>query len=233
MILKEQGYIDAEGSFIIIIDRNKKRKLGWRVQSSFQIGLHIRDVDLIKEFSQYLGGIGSIHINLVKNKVRYSIDSSKDLIKLFKHFEKFPLLTQKAADSILFKQVVDLINNKEHLTLEGINKIVNIKASMNLGLSDMLKSEFQNNNSVKRPVINSDNIDIPNNWIGRIRSVRYRTAPDLHWVVSGEGCFDVRITKSTSHFTGYRVQLRLRARRGSILYYVKYDSYLNMKEIQI
>lgn len=36
---------------------------------------------------------------------------------------------------------------------------------MNLGLSDMLKSEFQNNNSVKRPVINSDNIDIPNNWI--------------------------------------------------------------------
>lgn len=57
------GYIDAEGSFIIIIDRNKKRKLGWRVQASFQIGLHIRDVDLIKEFSQYLGGIGSIHIN--------------------------------------------------------------------------------------------------------------------------------------------------------------------------
>lgn len=125
------------------------------------------------------------------------LDSSKDdKAKLFKHFEKFPLLTQKAADSILFKQVVDLINNKEHLTLEGINKIVNIKASMNLGLSDMLKSEFQNNNSVKRPVINSDNIDIPNNWIAGF--------------VSGEGCFDVRITKSTSHFTGYRVQLRLR-----------------------
>lgn len=128
--------------------------------------------------------------------MRYEIDSSKDLIKLFKHFEKFPLLTQKAADSILFKQVVDLRNNKEHLTLEGINKIVNIKASMNLGLSDMLKSEFQNNNYVKRPVINSDNIDIPNNWIAGF--------------VSGEGCFDVRITKSTSHFTRYRVQLRLR-----------------------
>jgi hypothetical protein len=103
--------------------------------------------------------------NTYKFRKRYSIDSSKDLIKLFQHFEKFPLLTQKAADSILFKQVVDLINNKglPHLTLEGINKIVNIKASMNLGLSDMLKSEFQNNNSVKRPVINTDNIDIPNN----------------------------------------------------------------------
>jgi hypothetical protein len=31
---------------------------------------------------------------------------------------------------------------KSHLTIDGLNKIINIKASMNLGLSDFLKSEF-------------------------------------------------------------------------------------------
>lgn len=37
------GLIDAEGSFSIIIDKKINRKVGWRIQSKFQIGLHIRD----------------------------------------------------------------------------------------------------------------------------------------------------------------------------------------------
>lgn len=54
------------------------------------------------------------------------------------------------------KQAVKLVNNKAHLTVEGLNKIVNIKASINLGLSDMLKSEFAG--YTPRPVINCDNV---------------------------------------------------------------------------
>ena len=50
--------------------------------------------------------------------------------------EKYPLLTQKAADFILFKQVLDLIKEKDNLSIEGISKIINIKASMNLGISE-------------------------------------------------------------------------------------------------
>jgi hypothetical protein len=82
-----------------------------------------------------LDGIGTIHIDQVRNRVIYSVDSTKELTKLFIHFEHFPLLTQKAADFILFKQVVNLMNDKAHLTLEGLNQIVNIKASINLWLS--------------------------------------------------------------------------------------------------
>ena len=50
------------------------------------------------------------------------------------------------------------MNNKAHLTVEGLNKIVNIKAGMNLGLSDKLKSEFTGYTPVQRPVINYDNV---------------------------------------------------------------------------
>ena len=44
-----------------------------------------------------------------------------------------------------------LIQNKEHLTMEGLSKIVAIKASMNTGLSDELKAAFPDITPVQRP----------------------------------------------------------------------------------
>ena len=147
------GLIDAEGSFSKIIDRNKIRKLGWRVQSKFQIGLHKRDYNLLILLQKHLNGIDSIHIDSNKNRVNFSVDSVKDLVILIKHFDKYPLLTKKRADFILFKEVVKLIINKHHLSLEGLKQIINIKATMNLGLSLMLKSEFYAFVPVCRPII--------------------------------------------------------------------------------
>ena len=188
------GFIDAEGSFSNIIDKNKDRKLGWRIQSKFQLGLHKRDLPLILQFQRYLGGIGSVHLSSTKNMVNFSIDSIKDLINLINHFEKYPLQTQKAADFLLFKQVVNIMVNKDHLSIEGLHQIINIKASMNLGLSDFLKSEFKEFTPVSRPIINTKNIPDPN-WISGF--------------VSGDGNFDVKISQSTNKL-GYRVQLRFR-----------------------
>ena len=72
-----------------------------------------------------------------KNSVQYRVSSLKDLNeKIIPHFDKYPLLTKKKADFILFKQIINLINLKEHLTLEGLQKILSIKGSLNLGLSN-------------------------------------------------------------------------------------------------
>ena len=188
------GLIDAEGSFSIIIDKKINSKIGWRVQSKFQMGLHIRDLNLLLKLQQYLGGIGTIHEYPKQDKVIYSIDSNKDLIKLFHHFDKYPLISQKAADLFLFKQVVELMSKKAHLIEVGLKEIINIKASMNLGLSDKLKNEFKEFIPVERPVINTENITDPA-WISGF--------------VSGEGNFDIRITNSTNKI-GKRVQLRFR-----------------------
>nr|YP_010130230.1 LAGLIDADG endonuclease [Clavaria fumosa]QPZ51131.1 LAGLIDADG endonuclease [Clavaria fumosa] len=66
---------------------------------------------------------------------------------------------------------------------------------MNLGLSDLLKSNFNNVNPLERPLINIENI--PNsNWIAGF--------------VIGEGNFDIRIAQQSSNKIGYRVQLRFR-----------------------
>jgi hypothetical protein len=45
-----------------------------------------------------------------------------DLNKLIINLEKYPLLTQKAADFILFKKAVGLFNDKAHLIVEGLEK---------------------------------------------------------------------------------------------------------------
>lgn len=45
------------------------------------------------------------------------------------------------------------MNNKEHLTIEGLQKIVAIKTFLNLGLSDELKTAYPNLVVIKRPLI--------------------------------------------------------------------------------
>ena len=73
--------------------------------------------------------------------------------------------------------------------------VINIKASMNIGLSNFLKAEFNDFTPVERPIINTENIP-DSNWIARF--------------VTGEGNFDVRITQQSTNKIGYRVQLRFR-----------------------
>ena len=108
--------------------------------------------------------------------------------------KKYPLITQKAADFILFEKIVDLMIEGAHLTIDGLQQIINIKASMNLGISETVRSEFSEINPVKREIIQTTNI------------------PDSNWVsgfVSAEGNFDVGIKKS-KNIVGYQVYLRFR-----------------------
>ena len=56
--------------------------------------------------------------------------------------DTFSLNTKKYYDYLLFKQVVLLMVNKEHTTLEGIQKIVSLKSFLNWGLTTELKNAF-------------------------------------------------------------------------------------------
>lgn len=65
----------------------------------------------------------------------FIISSVKDLInQVIPHFDNYPLISKKKADYELFKEIVLLMKNKEHLTNKGLLKIMSLKASLNLGL---------------------------------------------------------------------------------------------------
>jgi hypothetical protein len=77
---------------------------------------------------------------------------------------KYPPLASpaKGTDFELFKQIIIMMKNKEHLTREGILKIIAIRASMNLGLSNVLKTSFPDIIPISRLVVTDNKIKNPN-----------------------------------------------------------------------
>lgn len=123
------------------------------------------------QLQQFFGNVGTISKSKTRNIVTYSVSEIEALTNIIiPHFEKYQLLTQKAADFILFKRVVELKKEKAHLSIGGLSQIINIKSSMNFGLSDNLGSDFSfiknKINPVDRPLILSDKILDPNWFSG-------------------------------------------------------------------
>jgi hypothetical protein len=127
------GFTDAEGCFHIGISKHNRFKQGYSVEAVFKIHLDQKDLALLKMIQSYFG-VGNIY-KLAKGSIQYQVSSVKELGVILDHFDKYLLITKKRGDYLLFKQAFNLIQNKEHLTPEGLRKLVAIKASMNKGLS--------------------------------------------------------------------------------------------------
>lgn len=81
-------------------------------------------------FKSYFGGVENI-TKLGLNGVQYQVTPLPDLIDVkILHFNKLSLITQKHVDFELFKKVVNLMSQKKHLTIQGLQQIVNIRASI-------------------------------------------------------------------------------------------------------
>ena len=172
------------------MNKNEKYTNGYNVFPRFGIKLHIRDKALLESIKVYFENIGSI-VDYKDKAVQYKVGSIENLKIIINHFDKFPLITQKWSDFQLFKQGVELISSKEHLTENGIKKLIVIKASLNKGLSEDLKKYFLNIVPVLKPIGLNQNIN--NDW--------------LSGFISGEGCFSVYIVKSKTKI-GYAVWLK-------------------------
>jgi hypothetical protein len=88
----------------------------------------------------------------------YRVSSLKNLRVITNHFDNYPLITQKFADYLLFKQSIDLIQKKLHLTEQGLLKLLGIKSVLNGGLSEKFKETFPNRIQVVRPKVDTSEI---------------------------------------------------------------------------
>ena len=97
-------------------------------------------------------GVGNIIKDRKTNMVYFVVSPLADLTNvIIPHFLEYPLLTQKRADFLLFKSIIDMINSKEHLDSEGLTKIVGIRYSINRGLSTTLLEAFPDAYPVDKP----------------------------------------------------------------------------------
>jgi LAGLIDADG endonuclease len=54
--------------------------------------------------------------------VCYKVRNLDEIIKIIvPHFERYPLITQKQADFILFKNIIELMSKGRHLNINGFN----------------------------------------------------------------------------------------------------------------
>lgn len=186
------GFADAESSFNLKVSKKNTSKIGWHVIPEFNIELHSRDTLLLRKIQSFFG-IGIISERLSLNKVVYSVQSYKDIINvIIPHFDKYPLVTQKKADYLLFKQAINLLNLNAKSNMEGFRSILSLKASMNSGLSATLKINFPTILPEPRPIVSSQVIPDPNWFTG---------------FVDGEGCFYVKLSKSNAYLSGFQVGL--------------------------
>ena len=125
------GFIDGEGCFHVGISKNKTMKLGYQVTLEFSITQHIRDKELMNKLIDFFG-CGYV-IKDTPMKLQYRIRDRQDLSKnLFPFLDQNTLLTVKSLDYLDFKLVHSMLEEKLHLTQEGLDEIRIIQARMNL-----------------------------------------------------------------------------------------------------
>ncbi len=124
------GFTDAEGCFSVVVFKNKTSKYGEAVKLSFILSQSIRDEYLIKSLIEYLGcGYTSLDDKGTIDFKVSNFSSIKDIIIPF--FNKYCLYGNKFLDFADFSKVVSLMENKKHLTQEGLDEIKKIRGKMN------------------------------------------------------------------------------------------------------
>ncbi len=155
------------------------------------MGLNSRDKNLLEIIKADLQ-VGEIYFNKSDNTYKWKVSNVEQLYSIIIPFLKtYYLVSQKRIDFEIFLRIVEIIWLKNHLTLQGLQEIINLKCSLNLGLKENLKIYFPNTKAFPRPV------------------VAFKGIPNGYWLsafAEGEACFFIRIYKSPKSKLGYAVQ---------------------------
>ena len=126
------GLFEGDGSIYVQLKPNSSHKTGKQLILNWDIHQHVIDVDLLHAISTYLN-CGKVEIGRkIGGKeswiYRYRISNQTDIINILLPILKSSdmVLNKRNHDKLLFIKICQLIQNKEHITLEGQEKIMNI-----------------------------------------------------------------------------------------------------------
>lgn len=180
------GFSDAKGCFDINMIVTKKGNRS--IASTFKIAQDYKDIDIQYSQKNYFN-VGQITIH--KYEARLEIRGHKNAIMyVIPHFDKYPLMTKKYADYILWKKIILMQNSQQHLSMDGFIKCISFKASLNKGLNKTLKTLFPKIIPESRPILKNTD-DLNPNW--------------LSGFTAGDGSFMVIISKHPTFLTGYQI----------------------------
>ena len=127
------GFTEGEGMFYIGIVRSLETKTGWQVIYFLKVSQNPIGIEVLNQFKDRLG-CGYIKQNSQTDKTDKSLAYVvRDFLSLKKKvipfFEGKLVIKKEAFEK--FKQVLKLVETKQHLTAAGIKEILEIAYSMN------------------------------------------------------------------------------------------------------
>ena len=124
------GFVDGEGCFHVGINKNETMTLGVQVLPEFTVVQHEVDEQVLHAFKAYFkcGVVRKNHGTRLSFRVRGHENLLQHVIPFF---EKHQLKTRKRVDFQKFRKVILMMEKREHLTEEGLEKIRQIKSTIN------------------------------------------------------------------------------------------------------
>lgn len=123
------GFTSAEGSFMIRVLNSPNHKLKKKIQLEFNLTQHARDEELMRAIANYFNA-GSVSLN--RNTFVFRVVNFSELTEIILPlFINHPIQGVKCFDYLDFLKAVEIIKDKKHLTLEGLEQIQNLKDGMN------------------------------------------------------------------------------------------------------
>jgi hypothetical protein len=125
------GFVDGEGCFCISAQNMPSMNHGKQIRLVFKVSQHKNNIKVLYALKAYFG------VGIVKAQSKDS-DIMEFTCSRFEHiqniiipfFEKNKLRTAKQFDFFRFRKASILITRKEHLTLEGLEKIEKLRGEM-------------------------------------------------------------------------------------------------------
>ena len=129
------GFVEGEGMFYIGIVPSKETKTGWQVIYFFKVSQNPSGKSVLDYYRTRLG-CGYIKENSKKDttdkSLAYVVRDFKSIKELIIPFFKGKLIIKKDAFE-KFCKVIDIVDNKDHLTAGGMKEILELAYSMNTG----------------------------------------------------------------------------------------------------
>ena len=130
------GFVDGEGCFSVPIFRNRTSWSGWQVQPAFTVVQGEKSLDALHRMERFFtcGQVG-LHVRTDNHRerlCRFTVRKHSDRLGLIiPFFQEHPLVTAKAGDFIKFAEIVRMMDQRLHLTVEGMVQIAKITETMN------------------------------------------------------------------------------------------------------
>lgn len=126
------GFVEGEGCFSVSIKPSEQMKYGWIVDPMFSLYQHKKNRNILELFQN------EMHCGYIVQKgskpevLVYIVDNRKTLVeKIIPFFDKYGFLGTKSDDFFIFKKIIEMMSQKQHLEKNGLIEIIKLAFQMN------------------------------------------------------------------------------------------------------